>query len=177
MDIVVGPQTYHRLPELAGKVDPASRKRAIDTEFPEEVKFDFLPGEHAPRGPAAFLSVQEGDKFCAFCVVPYTRGAEFSRPVNTVLAEARRLVATGTREVTLLGQNECLSWRAGNGNIGFGRLIRELANIDGLDRIRYTTSHPLDMDNDLIAAHGDVPQLMPYLHLPIQSGPTIYCVK
>ena len=173
MDIVVGPQTYHRLPELVGKVDPASRQRAIDTEFPEEVKFDFLPGEHAPRGPAAFLSVQEGcDKFCAFCVVPYTRGAEFSRPVNTVLAEARRLVATGTREVTLLGQNvNAYHGEAGDGNIwGLGRLIRELADIDGLDRIRYTTSHPLDMDDDLIAAHGDVPQLMPYLHLPIQSG-------
>jgi tRNA-2-methylthio-N6-dimethylallyladenosine synthase len=173
VDIVVGPQTYHRLPELVGKVDPASRQRAIDTEFPEEVKFDFLPGEHAPRGPAAFLSVQEGcDKFCAFCVVPYTRGAEFSRPVDMVLAEARRLVATGTREVTLLGQNvNAYHGETADGNIwGLGRLIRELADIDGLDRIRYTTSHPLDMDDDLIAAHGDVPQLMPYLHLPIQSG-------
>ena len=105
VDIVVGPQTYHRLPELVGKIDPASRNRIIDTDFPEEVKFDFLPGEHAPRGPAAFLSVQEGcDKFCAFCVVPYTRGAEFSRPVKTVLEEAKRLVASGTRELTLLGQ-------------------------------------------------------------------------
>ncbi|NBW05294.1 MAG: MiaB/RimO family radical SAM methylthiotransferase, partial [Alphaproteobacteria bacterium] len=173
VDIVVGPQTYHRLPELVGKVDPASRQRAIDTDFPEEVKFDFLPGEHAPRGPAAFLSVQEGcDKFCAFCVVPYTRGAEFSRPVDTVLAEARRLVATGTREVTLLGQNvNAYHGETNSGNIwGLGRLIRELADIDRLDRIRYTTSHPLDMDDDLIAAHGDVPQLMPYLHLPIQSG-------
>ena len=173
VDIVVGPQTYHRLPELVGKVDPESRRRVIDTDFPEEVKFDFLPGEHAPRGPAAFLSVQEGcDKFCAFCVVPYTRGAEFSRPVDAVLAEARRLVATGTREVTLLGQNvNAYHGETGDGNIwGLGRLIRELADIDGLDRIRYTTSHPLDMDDDLIEAHGDVPQLMPYLHLPIQSG-------
>ena len=173
VDIVVGPQTYHRLPELVGKVDPASRNRIIDTDFPEEVKFDFLPGEHTPRGPAAFLSVQEGcDKFCAFCVVPYTRGAEFSRSVKTVLKEAKRLVASGTRELTLLGQN--VNAYHGEHDSGkdwtLGRLIRALAEVDGLDRIRYTTSHPLDMDDELIAVHGDVPQLMPYLHLPIQSG-------
>ena len=173
VDIVVGPQTYHRLPELVGKIDPASRNRIIDTDFPEEVKFDFLPGEHAPRGPAAFLSVQEGcDKFCAFCVVPYTRGTEFSRPVKTVLEEAKRLVASGTRELTLLGQN--VNAYHGEYESGkdwtLGRLIRALANVDGLERIRYTTSHPLDMDDELIAVHGDVPQLMPYLHLPIQSG-------
>ncbi|MDC1294007.1 tRNA (N6-isopentenyl adenosine(37)-C2)-methylthiotransferase MiaB [Candidatus Puniceispirillum sp.] len=173
VDIVVGPQTYHRLPELVGKIDPASRNRIIDTDFPEEVKFDFLPGEHAPRGPAAFLSVQEGcDKFCAFCVVPYTRGAEFSRPVKTVLEEARRLVKGGTRELTLLGQN--VNAYHGEHESGkdwkLGRLIRALAEVDGLERIRYTTSHPLDMDDELIAVHGDVPQLMPYLHLPIQSG-------
>jgi tRNA-2-methylthio-N6-dimethylallyladenosine synthase len=173
VDIVVGPQTYHRLPELVGKIDPASRNRIIDTDFPEEVKFDFLPGEHAPRGPAAFLSVQEGcDKFCAFCVVPYTRGSEFSRPVKTVLEEAKRLVASGTRELTLLGQN--VNAYHGEHDSGkdwaLGRLIRALAEVDGLERIRYTTSHPLDMDDELIAVHGDVPQLMPYLHLPIQSG-------
>ena len=173
VDIVVGPQTYHRLPELVSQIDPSSRNRIIDTDFPEEVKFDFLPGEHAPRGPAAFLSVQEGcDKFCAFCVVPYTRGAEFSRPVKTVLEEARRLVASGTRELTLLGQN--VNAYHGEHDSGkdwsLGRLIRALAEVDGLERIRYTTSHPLDMDDELIAAHGDVPQLMPYLHLPIQSG-------
>ena len=173
VDIVVGPQTYHRLPELVGKLDPTSRNRIIDTDFPEEVKFDFLPGEHAPRGPAAFLSVQEGcDKFCAFCVVPYTRGAEFSRPVKTVLEEAKRLVASGTRELTLLGQN--VNAYHGEHESGkdwtLGRLIRALADVDGLERIRYTTSHPLDMDDELIAVHGDVPQLMPYLHLPIQSG-------
>jgi tRNA-2-methylthio-N6-dimethylallyladenosine synthase len=173
VDIVVGPQTYHRLPELVSQIDPSSRKRIIDTDFPEEVKFDFLPGEHAPRGPAAFLSVQEGcDKFCAFCVVPYTRGAEFSRPAVTVLDEARRLVASGTCELTLLGQN--VNAYHGESGLGgawsLGRLIRALAEIDGLERIRYTTSHPLDMDDELIAAHGDVPQLMPYLHLPIQSG-------
>jgi tRNA-2-methylthio-N6-dimethylallyladenosine synthase len=158
---------------LVGKIDPASRNRIIDTDFPEEVKFDFLPGEHAPRGPAAFLSVQEGcDKFCAFCVVPYTRGAEFSRPVKTVLEEAKRLVASGTRELTLLGQN--VNAYHGAHDFGkdwtLGRLIRALAEVDGLERIRYTTSHPLDMDDELIAVHGDVPQLMPYLHLPIQSG-------
>jgi tRNA-2-methylthio-N6-dimethylallyladenosine synthase len=173
VDIVVGPQTYHRLPELVGQLDPSSRNRIIDTDFPEEVKFDFLPGEHAPRGPAAFLSVQEGcDKFCAFCVVPYTRGAEFSRPVKTVLEEAKRLVASGTRELTLLGQNvNAYHGAHDNGkDWSLGRLIRALAEVDGLERIRYTTSHPLDMDDELIAAHGDVPQLMPYLHLPIQSG-------
>jgi tRNA-2-methylthio-N6-dimethylallyladenosine synthase len=173
VDIVVGPQTYHRLPELVSQIDPSSRNRIIDTDFPEEVKFDFLPGEHAPRGPAAFLSVQEGcDKFCAFCVVPYTRGSEFSRPVITVLDEAKRLVASGTRELTLLGQNvNAYHGDHGSGGVwSLGRLIRALAEIDGLERIRYTTSHPLDMDDELIAAHGDVPQLMPYLHLPVQSG-------
>ena len=173
VDIVVGPQTYHRLPELVSQIDPAARHRAIDTEFPEEVKFDRLPGEHAPRGPAAFLSVQEGcDKFCAFCVVPYTRGAEFSRPVDGVMAEARRLIATGTRELTLLGQNvNAYHGEAADGSSwSLARLILALAEIDGLDRIRYTTSHPLDMEDDLIAAHRDVPSLMPYLHLPVQAG-------
>ena len=173
VDIVVGPQTYHRLPELVSQIDPSSRNRIIDTDFPEEVKFDFLPGEHAPRGPAAFLSVQEGcDKFCSFCVVPYTRGSEFSRPAITVLDEARRLVASGTRELTLLGQNvNAYHGDSGSGGVwSLGRLIHAIAEIDGLERIRYTTSHPLDMDDELIAAHGNVPQLMPYLHLPIQSG-------
>ena len=177
VDIVVGPQTYHRLPELIAEIDPTVRKRAIDTDFPQEVKFDLLPEEHAPRGPAAFLSVQEGcDKFCAFCVVPYTRGAEYSRPAADVLIEAKRLVASGTREITLLGQNVNAYHGAHQGDDGhgsvwsLGRLIHALAEIDGLERIRYTTSHPLDMDDELIAAHGNVPQLMPYLHLPIQSG-------
>ncbi|MBT6122409.1 MAG: tRNA (N6-isopentenyl adenosine(37)-C2)-methylthiotransferase MiaB [Candidatus Puniceispirillum sp.] len=173
VDIVVGPQTYHRLPELIAEIDPTVRKRAIDTDFPQEVKFDLLPEEHAPRGPAAFLSVQEGcDKFCAFCVVPYTRGAEYSRPAVDVLSEAKRLVASGTREITLLGQNvNAYHGDDGHGSVwSLGRLIHALAEIDGLARIRYTTSHPLDMDDELIAAHGNVPQLMPYLHLPIQSG-------
>ena len=173
VDIVVGPQTYHRLPELVSRIDPGARKRAVDTEFPEEVKFDQLPGEHAPRGPAAFLSVQEGcDKFCAFCVVPYTRGAEYSRPAAGILVEASRLVASGTCELTLLGQNvNAYHGEAPDGSVwSLARLIRELAEIDGLARIRYTTSHPLDMEDDLIAAHRDVPSLMPYLHLPVQSG-------
>ena len=173
VDIVVGPQTYHRLPELVSKIDPIARNSVIDTEFPEEIKFDFLPEENQSRGPAAFLSVQEGcDKFCSFCVVPYTRGAEFSRPPMMVIEEARRLVASGTRELTLLGQNvNAYHGQSNNGcTWSLGRLIYALAEIDGLDRIRYTTSHPLDMDDDLISAHGDVPALMPYLHLPIQSG-------
>ncbi len=173
VDIVVGPQTYHRLPELIAKVDPASRNRIVDTEFPEEVKFDLLPGEHAPRGPAAFLSVQEGcDKFCAFCVVPYTRGAEFSRPSGTIIDEAKRLVDLGTREITLLGQNvNAYHGDAPDGqNWNLARLLEALAEIDGLERLRFTTSHPLDMDDELINAHRDLPKLMPYLHLPIQSG-------
>ena len=173
VDMVVGPQTYHRLPELIAKADPISRLSVVDTEFPTEVKFDFLPEEAAPRGPAAFLSVQEGcDKFCSFCVVPYTRGAEFSRQAEQIIIEAKRLVAAGTREITLLGQN-VNAWRASapdGTNWGLGRLIRELAEIDGLLRLRYTTSHPLDMDDDLMSAHRDVPQLMPYLHLPVQAG-------
>ena len=168
VDIVVGPQTYHRLPELVGKIDPASRNRIIDTDFPEEVKFDFLPGEHAPRGPAAFLSVQEGcDKFCAFCVVPYTRGAEVSRPAERVMAEAADLVARGVREITLLGQNvNAYHGHAG----GLAGLIWQLSEIDQLERIRFTTSHPNDMDDALIEAHGTCDKLMPYLHLPVQSG-------
>ena len=173
VDMVVGPQTYHRLPELVAKADPASRHSIVDTEFPAEVKFDFLPEEAAPRGPAAFLSVQEGcDKFCSFCVVPYTRGAEFSRPADQIIAEAKRLVAAGTREITLLGQN-VNAWHGGSSDgtdWGLGRLIRELAEIDDLPRLRYTTSHPLDMDDDLMSAHRDVRQLMPYLHLPVQAG-------
>ena len=173
VDIVVGPQTYHRLPELVTKIDPMARNRVIDTEFPEEVKFDFLPGEHAPRGPAAFLSVQEGcDKFCAFCVVPYTRGAEVSRPADRVVQEARDLVARGVREITLLGQNVNAYHGAGpdGSEWTLARLIWELDAIDGLERIRFTTSHPNDMQDDLIEAHGTCKRLMPYLHLPVQSG-------
>lgn len=180
VDMVVGPQTYHRLPEMVAQVErhgprgETGGRGVMDTDFPEEDKFDRLPEESAPQGPAAFLSIQEGcDKFCTFCVVPYTRGAEFSRPAAQVVAEAKRLAAQGTREVTLLGQNvnayhgEGLD---GRGEWGLGRLVRELAEIDGIERIRYTTSHPLDVDDELIAAHRDVPELMPFLHLPVQSG-------
>ena len=167
VDLVVGPQSYHRLPEMEEKVRAGAR--AIDTEFPEDDKFDAMAGRpKAARGPTAFLTVQEGcDKFCAFCVVPYTRGAEVSRPADRIVAEARELVAAGVREVTLLGQNV----NAYHGDPGgLAGLIGRLARIDGLDRIRYTTSHPNDMDDALIAAHGAEPKLMPYLHLPVQSG-------
>ncbi|MDO8884449.1 tRNA (N6-isopentenyl adenosine(37)-C2)-methylthiotransferase MiaB [Pseudotabrizicola sp.] len=167
VDIVVGPQAYHRLPALARAKGPQ-----VDTEFPAEDKFDHLPERKALRGPTAFLTVQEGcDKFCAFCVVPYTRGAEVSRPVDRILRETRDLVSRGVREVTLLGQNVNGYHGLGEGGSWtLGRLIRALGAVEGLERIRYMTSHPNDMDDDLIAAHGDVPQLMPYLHLPVQSG-------
>ncbi|MFG6560725.1 tRNA (N6-isopentenyl adenosine(37)-C2)-methylthiotransferase MiaB [Sulfitobacter sp. 1A15299] len=166
VDLVVGPQSYHRLPEMEAKVQGG--QSALDTDFPAEDKFDHLKGRpKAKRAPAAFLTVQEGcDKFCAFCVVPYTRGAEVSRPAEKVLEEARDLVERGVREVTLLGQNV----NAYHGGMTLAGLIRALAKIDGLERIRYTTSHPNDMGDDLIAAHGEVPELMPYLHLPVQSG-------
>ena len=172
VDIVLGPQTYHRLPEMVARV---AREGAavLDTEFPAEPKFDFLPEPAHEFAVSAFLSIQEGcDKFCTFCVVPYTRGAEFSRPADDVLAEARRLVSRGAREITLLGQNvNAYHGAASDGaSWGLGQLIRALAEIEGVARIRYTTSHPLDMDESLVAAHRDVPQLMPFLHLPVQSG-------
>lgn len=170
VDLVVGPQSYHRLPGMVDKL--AQGGKAVDTEFPAEDKFDHMPERKVLRGPSAFLTVQEGcDKFCAFCVVPYTRGAEVSRPVERLLREARALVDRGVREITLLGQNVNAYHGAGaGGDWGLARLVRELARIDGLERIRYTTSHPNDMEDDLIAAHGDEPKLMPYLHLPVQSG-------
>ena len=167
VDLVVGPQSYHRLPELEAKA--RGGEKALDTDFPEEDKFERLKSRpKAKRGPTAFLTVQEGcDKFCAFCVVPYTRGAEVSRPADRVLTEARDLVERGVRELTLLGQNV----NAYHGHDrGLAGLIRELARIDGLERIRFTTSHPNDMDDALIAAHGDCEKLMPYLHLPVQAG-------
>jgi tRNA-2-methylthio-N6-dimethylallyladenosine synthase len=174
VDLVVGPQSYHRLPELLEK---AKTVRAVDTEFPAEDKFTRLPAPAAnrirARGVTAFVTVQEGcDKFCAFCVVPYTRGAEVSRPVSGILDEVRRLGEAGVREVTLIGQNvnayhgvgpEGRDWR-------LPQLIEAVAGIDGIARIRYTTSHPNDMGEDLIAAHRDIPALMPYLHLPVQAG-------
>jgi tRNA-2-methylthio-N6-dimethylallyladenosine synthase len=172
VDIVVGPQTYHRLPELVARV-AREAGAVLDTEFPAEAKFDFLPEATSAPGVSAFLSVQEGcDKLCTFCVVPYTRGAEQSRPAAAVLAEARRLVAQGAREITLLGQN-VNAWHGeapDGGTWGLGRLLREVAEIPGLLRLRYTTSHPRDMDDELIAAHRDLPMLMPFLHLPVQSG-------
>ncbi len=171
VDLVVGPQSYHRLPQLEARTRQG--KRALDTDFPEDDKFETL--RHRPkaaRGPTAFLTVQEGcDKFCAFCVVPYTRGAEVSRPADRILEEARDLVARGVREITLLGQNVNAYHGAGEGgDWSLARLIRALDRIDGLERIRFTTSHPNDMSDDLIAAHGDCAKLMPYLHLPVQSG-------
>jgi len=172
VDIVLGPQTYHRLPEMVARAARAGGG-VLDTDFPVEPKFDFLPESSAPSGVGAFLTIQEGcDKFCTFCVVPYTRGAEFSRSVAEIEAEARRLVANGAREITLLGQNVNAFHGAGpdGRDWGLGRLVRRLAEIDGLYGIRYTTSHPLSMDEELIAAHGDVPALMPFLHLPVQSG-------
>ena len=173
VDVVVGPQTYHRLPELVRRAE-AGERGLLDIDFPLESKFDRLPEEAVSQGPSAFLTIQEGcDKFCSFCVVPYTRGAEYSRPVAAVRAEAERLVEGGAREITLLGQNVNAYHGAGPGGgaeWGLGRLVRALAEIPGLARIRYTTSHPRDMDADLIAAHGEVPALMPYLHLPVQSG-------
>ena len=172
VDIVLGPQTYHRLPEMVARAARAGGA-VIETDFSPDDKFDHLPDAAAAPGVTAFLTIQEGcDKFCSFCVVPYTRGVETSRPASGVLAEARRLVAAGAREITLLGQN-VNAWHgaAPDGGVwGLGRLVRALADVPGLLRIRYTTSHPRDMDDDLIAAHRDVPALMPFLHLPVQSG-------
>ena len=172
VDLVVGPQSYHRLPEMEAKV--AAGDKALDTDFPEEDKFERLKSRpKAARGPTAFLTVQEGcDKFCAFCVVPYTRGAEVSRPVARVLDEARDLVERGVREITLLGQNVNAYHGAGpdGSDYSLARLIWDLDKIDGLERIRFTTSHPNDMTDDLIEAHGTCAKLMPYLHLPVQSG-------
>lgn len=172
VDLVVGPQAYHQLPELLTRTARARGER-IGADFAPDEKFDALPAERGVEGFTAFLTVQEGcDKFCTFCVVPYTRGAEWSRPVAAVLAEARELAAKGVREVTLLGQN--VNAYDGEGPDGkpstLARLAYALAEIPGLDRIRYTTSHPNDMSDDLIAAHGDLEALMPWLHLPVQSG-------
>ncbi|RYH01895.1 tRNA (N6-isopentenyl adenosine(37)-C2)-methylthiotransferase MiaB [Salipiger sp. IMCC34102] len=167
VDLVVGPQSYHRLPAMEDAVRKGGR--ALDTDFPLDDKFDTLKSRpKARRAPSAFLTVQEGcDKFCAFCVVPYTRGAEVSRPADRVLREARELVEAGVAELTLLGQNV----NAYHGHPGgLAGLIWELNEIEGLERIRFTTSHPNDMDDALIEAHGSCPKLMPYLHLPVQSG-------
>lgn len=182
VDIVFGPQAYHRLPEMVARAKRTKDMKegktgkgvgVIDTDFPAESKFDALPNTEVNRA-ASFLTIQEGcDKFCTYCVVPYTRGAEFSRPAKEVIDEARHLAKMGTREITLLGQNVNAYHGAplmGDKDWNLARLIREVADIDGIERIRYLTSHPSDMDQELIDAHRDVPQLMPYLHLPVQAG-------
>ena len=183
VDLVVGPQSYHRLPDLIAR-SLAGTRHIVETEFPEDDKFGHLPARPAApaaaspapapmRGASAFLTIQEGcDKFCTFCVVPYTRGAEYSRNVEAITDEAKRLVASGVREITLLGQN--VNAFHGDGSDGrtwsLADLLHHLAAVDGLERLRYTTSHPRDMGDDLIAAHREIPQLMPYLHLPFQAG-------
>ena len=175
VDLVLGPQAYHKLPEMVARAARATGER-LETDFDTLEKFDALPKARSADGPSAFLSVQEGcDKFCTFCVVPYTRGAEVSRRVDDITLEARSLAAQGVRDITLLGQNVNAFHGAPPAmELGkewtLGRLCRHLARIGGIDRIRYTTSHPRDMDDDLIAAHGDTPAMMPYLHLPVQSG-------
>jgi len=185
VDIVFGPQTYHRLGEMVARVSRVGKAgpKVLDTDFPVEPKFDHLPANTAGArtltggqvGRTAFLTVQEGcDKFCAFCVVPYTRGAEYSRPAADVLTEASRLASDGVREITLLGQNvnnyHGIGLQGPDAVWGLGRLIAEVAAIEGIERIRYTTSYPADVDDNLIGAHRDVPALMPFLHLPVQSG-------
>jgi tRNA-2-methylthio-N6-dimethylallyladenosine synthase len=175
VDLVVGSQNYHRLPEFIARVQAG--ERIVDTEFPADDKFEALaapqPRAIAKRGISAFVTVQEGcDKFCTFCVVPYTRGAEVSRPVEKIAAEVERLAAAGVREVTLIGQNvNAYHGPDADGRpSSLGRLLRRLSGVPGILRLRYTTSHPRDMDDDLIAAHGELPELMPYVHLPVQSG-------
>ncbi len=172
VDLVVGPQSYHRLPELLARADRSGQSATVCTDFPVVRKFDELPARTRP-GPAAFLSVQEGcDRFCTFCVVPYTRGAEYSRPVADVVAEAESLVEQGARELCLLGQNVNAyhGLDPGGREVSLADLLRMLARLDGVARLRYTTSHPANMSDDLIRAHGDLESLMPYLHLPVQSG-------
>ena len=181
VDIVLGPQTYHRLPEMVERAQRArhegmgKRFRHVDTDFPVEAKFDFLPEAVGPQGASAYVSIQEGcDRFCTFCVVPYTRGAEYSRPVQGIIEEARGLVDKGVKEIYLLGQNVNAyhgEGLRGQGEWGLARLIEQLAHdLPQIERIRFITSHPKDMTQDLIDAHRDIPALMPYLHLPVQSG-------
>ena len=172
VDVVVGPQSYHRLPEMIARISRVGGQ-ALETEFPAQEKFDSLPETRQPAGPSAFLTVQEGcDKFCTFCVVPYTRGAEFSRPPERIIKEARQLADKGVKELTLLGQN--VNAYCGVGGDGkcwsLAKLLRALAEINGISRLRYTTSHPRDTSDDLIAAHAELDTLMPYLHLPVQAG-------
>ena len=177
VDMVFGPQTYHRLPAMAAAAieerKATGRARIVDTEFPAEDKFDYLPQGRGQASPTAFLTIQEGcDKFCTFCVVPYTRGAEVSRPVAKIVAEAERLAAQGVVELTLLGQNVNAYHGVGEdgGTWNLAQLMTRLAAVPGIVRLRYTTSHPRDMDEELMAAHGELAACMPYLHLPVQSG-------
>src|SRR5215210_6704664 len=173
VDLVVGPQSYHHLPNLLAR---ARYDKVVDTEFPLDDKFDYLksPTREAmrARGVSAFVTIQEGcDKFCTFCVVPYTRGAEASRPVAAIVAEVERLAGAGIREITLIGQNVNAYHGEGlDGAWTLARLLHRLAEIPGIARLRYTTSHPRDVNDDLVAAHRELPQLMPQLHLPVQSG-------
>ena len=172
VDMVFGPQSYHQLPEMIARVH-RNAGHVLNTEFPAEPKFDQLPQPGTTIGVSSFLSIQEGcDKFCTFCVVPYTRGVEYSRSVTAIISEAENLVARGAREITLLGQNvNAFHGEGPDGSTwGLGQLFRRLAEIPNLKRLRYMTSHPRDMDEELIAAHGHLPQLMPFLHLPVQSG-------
>ncbi len=171
VDMVFGPQTYHELPEMVLKAN--GNERVVNTEFPNVSKFDHLPEQHTIEGASAYLSIQEGcDKFCTFCVVPYTRGGEYSRTSQEIMDEAHRLVDQGAKEIMLLGQNvNAYHGTAPDGSTrGLADLIRSISEINGIERIRYSTSHPRDMDDDLINAHGEIEKLMPFLHLPVQSG-------
>lgn len=178
VNMVFGPQTYHRLPEMIAQAtraaDPikGAGRGILDVDFPIEPKFDSLPAIDTVEGGSGFLTIQEGcDKFCHFCCVPYTRGAEYSRPVQDILAEAKQLVAKGVKDITVLGQNvNAYHGEGPDGECGLGRLLHYLSDIEGVERLRYTTSHPRDVDEKLIAAHRDLPKVMPYIHLPVQSG-------
>ena len=172
VDIALGPQTYHRLPEMLRRLEHKRKQRIIDVEFPAVAKFDALPAARA-NGVSSFVAIQEGcDRFCSYCVVPYTRGAEYSRPLREIVDEARQLAATGTKDLMLLGQN-VNAWH-GEGADGnpsdLSRLVAAVAEIDGIERIRYVTSYPSDFTDDMIAMHRDIPKVMPYLHLPVQAG-------
>lgn len=172
VDIALGPQTYHRLPEMLRRLEHKRKQRIIDVEFPAVAKFDSLPAARA-NGVSSFLAIQEGcDRFCSYCVVPYTRGAEYSRPLGEIVDEARQLAATGTKDLMLLGQNVNAWHGAGaDGNPSdLSRLVAAVAEIDGIERIRYVTSYPSDFTDDMIAMHRDIPKVMPYLHLPVQAG-------
>ncbi|MCQ2914567.1 MAG: tRNA (N6-isopentenyl adenosine(37)-C2)-methylthiotransferase MiaB [Alphaproteobacteria bacterium] len=179
VDIAIGPQTYHRLPEMLNKLERKRKQRIIDVEFPAIAKFDTLP-QAKSRGVSSFLAIQEGcDRFCSYCVVPYTRGAEYSRSMEDILKEANELAKSGTKELMLLGQN-VNAWHGEdkNGNTSnLAKLIEEIAKIDEIERIRYVTSYPSDFTDEMIAMHRDIKKVMPYLHLPVQSGSDVILKK